>query len=126
MGQKTHPIGFRVGITRSHDSRWYANKKDFPRLLKQDQDVRGYIKRLFYGAQIPRIETRDRFPRTQNGETVGMIGPHSLSVQLKHQIIRCVIDRADLLEHYVALELEIPVAQCRVSHQIRENVQRSR
>lgn len=56
MGQKTHPIGFRVGITRRHDSRWYANKKDFPRLLKQDQEVRGYIKKLFYGAQIPRIE----------------------------------------------------------------------
>ena len=56
MGQKTHPIGFRVGITRRHDSRWYANKKDFPRLLKQDQDVRAYIKKLFYGAQIPRIE----------------------------------------------------------------------
>jgi small subunit ribosomal protein S3 len=56
MGQKTHPIGFRVGITRRHDSRWYANKKDFPRLLKQDQEVRNYIKKLFYGAQIPRIE----------------------------------------------------------------------
>jgi small subunit ribosomal protein S3 len=56
MGQKTHPIGFRVGITRRHDSRWYANKKEFPRLLKQDQEVRAYIKKLFYGAQIPRIE----------------------------------------------------------------------
>ncbi|MHC5052474.1 MAG: 30S ribosomal protein S3 [Planctomycetota bacterium] len=56
MGQKTHPIGFRVGITRRHDSRWYANKKDFPRLLKQDQEVRAFIKKLFYGAQIPRIE----------------------------------------------------------------------
>jgi small subunit ribosomal protein S3 len=56
MGQKTHPIGFRVGVTRRHDSRWYASKKDFPRLLKQDQEVRAYIKKLFYGAQIPRIE----------------------------------------------------------------------
>jgi len=56
MGQKTHPIGFRVGITRRHDSRWYANKKDFPRLLKEDQEVRHFIKRHFYGAQIPRIE----------------------------------------------------------------------
>jgi small subunit ribosomal protein S3 len=56
MGQKTHPIGFRVGITRRHDSRWYANKKDFPRLLKEDQDIRHFIKKLFYGAQIPRIE----------------------------------------------------------------------
>lgn len=56
MGQKTHPVGFRVGITRRHDSRWYADKKEFPRLLKQDQEIRNYIKRQFYGAQIPRIE----------------------------------------------------------------------
>jgi len=56
MGQKTHPIGFRVGITRRHDSRWYANKKDFPRLLKQDLEIRKFIKDQFYGAQIPRIE----------------------------------------------------------------------
>jgi len=56
MGQKTHPIGFRVGVTRRHDSRWYANKKDFPKLLKQDFEVRKFIKDQFYGAQIPRIE----------------------------------------------------------------------
>ncbi len=56
MGQKTHPIGFRVGITRRHDSRWYANKRDFPALLLQDAEIRKFIKDQFYGAQIPRIE----------------------------------------------------------------------
>ena len=56
MGQKTHPIGFRVGITRRHDSRWYADKREFPRLLKQDVEIRAFIKKEFYGAQIPRIE----------------------------------------------------------------------
>ena len=56
MGQKTHPIGFRVGITRRHDSRWYANKKEFPQLLEQDQKIRRYIKQQFFGAQIPRVE----------------------------------------------------------------------
>ncbi len=56
MGQKTHPIGFRVGITRRHDSRWYAHKKEFPQLLQQDFRIRQFIKEQFYGAQIPRIE----------------------------------------------------------------------
>jgi small subunit ribosomal protein S3 len=56
MGQKTHPIGFRVGITRRHDSRWYASKKEFPALLKQDHEIRAFIKDQFYGAQITRIE----------------------------------------------------------------------
>ncbi len=56
MGQKVSPTGFRVGITRRHESRWYANKKDFPALLKQDQEIRKFIKDQFYHAQIPRIE----------------------------------------------------------------------
>ncbi len=56
MGQKTHPIGFRVGVTMRHDSRWFAGKKEFPKLLRQDQEIRKYIKDQFYGAQIPRIE----------------------------------------------------------------------
>jgi len=56
MGQKTHPIGFRVGVTQRHDSRWYAGKKEFPKLLRQDQEIRKFVKDQFYGAQIPRIE----------------------------------------------------------------------
>ena len=43
MGQKTNPIGFRLGVSREHRSRYYANK-DMPALLKEDQLVRGYLK----------------------------------------------------------------------------------
>ena len=35
MGQKTNPIGFRLGITKQWRSRWYASGKDFPQLLKE-------------------------------------------------------------------------------------------
>ncbi len=42
MGQKTHPIGFRLGITKNWRSRWYANR-DFPQLLKEDEMLRKYI-----------------------------------------------------------------------------------
>src|SRR5262245_27872321 len=43
MGQKTNPIGFRLGVSRDHRSRYYAGK-DLPALLKEDQLVRGYLK----------------------------------------------------------------------------------
>ena len=36
MGQKTHPIGFRLAVTKDWDSRWYANKQDFPVYVKED------------------------------------------------------------------------------------------
>ena len=43
MGQKTHPFGFRVGITEAHRSRWYAPKLLFGDLLVEDQKIRRYI-----------------------------------------------------------------------------------
>ena len=56
MGQKTHPVGFRTGIYLDWRSRWYAPKKDFARLLKEDRQIRTYIKKRFYGAGIPKVE----------------------------------------------------------------------
>ncbi len=55
MGQKTHPYGFRLGYTRTWNSRWYA-KKDFVKLLHEDVEIRGTIKSRLYHAGIARIE----------------------------------------------------------------------
>ena len=61
MGQKTHPTGFRIGITENWRSRWYSKKKEFGRLLIEDQRIREYIKREYKFAGIPKIEIeRDR------------------------------------------------------------------
>ncbi len=47
MGQKTHPFGFRVGVTEGHKSRWYAPKALFAELLVEDYEIRKYVdKRL--------------------------------------------------------------------------------
>ncbi len=56
MGQKVHPTGYRIAVIEPWRSRWYANKKDYARLLIQDQVIREYIRKEFKGAGIPRIE----------------------------------------------------------------------
>jgi small subunit ribosomal protein S3 len=56
VGQKTHPIGFRTGIYLDWSSRWYAPKKDFARLLKEDRVIREFVKKEFAGAGIPKVE----------------------------------------------------------------------
>lgn len=56
MGQKAHPIGFRTGVYMDWKSRWYAGKKDFARLLREDREIRTFIKKEFYGAGIPKVE----------------------------------------------------------------------
>jgi small subunit ribosomal protein S3 len=55
MGQKVNPIGFRLGITRTWDSRWFA-KKDYAKLLHEDIKLREFLKSKLYGAGISRIE----------------------------------------------------------------------
>ena len=55
MGQKTHPVGFRLGITKLHRSRWYANR-EFPALLKEDELLRKYLKARLGHAAIADIQ----------------------------------------------------------------------
>lgn len=55
MGQKVHPKGFRIGVTRNWDSRWYADR-DFTELLHEDYKIRKFIKDRFYAAGVSTVE----------------------------------------------------------------------
>lgn len=55
MGQKTNPIGFRLGVTRTWDSRWFA-KKNYSELLHEDLVIRKFLKKKLFQAGISRIE----------------------------------------------------------------------
>ena len=55
MGQKVHPTGFRLGIIKTWDSRWYANRS-FPQLLEEDIRIRDFLKERLYHAGVSRIE----------------------------------------------------------------------
>ena len=56
MGQKTNPIGLRLALTRDWRSKWYANKKDFGKLLDEDSKIRGILKKKLESAAVPRIQ----------------------------------------------------------------------
>src|SRR5258707_3492575 len=55
MGQKTNPIGFRVGVTKDWRSKWYAEKKEFGKLLSEDRKIRDVLKKKLESASVPRI-----------------------------------------------------------------------
>ncbi len=55
MGQKVHPIGFRLGIIKTWDSKWYA-EADYAKLLHEDIKLRNYLKKRLYHAGISKIE----------------------------------------------------------------------
>ena len=55
MGQKIHPVGFRLPVTRNWASRWYANNQNFAAMLAEDLQVRDYLKGKLKNAAVSRI-----------------------------------------------------------------------
>ena len=55
MGQKIHPTGFRLAVSRNWASRWYANNRDFAGMLAEDVKVREYLKAKLKNAAVSRV-----------------------------------------------------------------------
>ena len=56
MGQKVNPNGFRVGVIRDWNTRWYASKKEFADYLIEDKKIRDHLKKVHYGASVSKID----------------------------------------------------------------------
>ncbi|WP_373231655.1 30S ribosomal protein S3 [Cohnella sp.] len=56
MGQKVNPVGFRIGIIRDWESKWYAGNKDFGNLLMEDVKIREFLKKKLKDAAVSKIE----------------------------------------------------------------------
>ncbi len=61
MGQKVHPHGFRVGVIKNWDTRWYASKKNFADYLVEDDKIRKHLKEKLFAAGISKIEIERAF-----------------------------------------------------------------
>src|SRR5437899_185916 len=55
MGQKIHPIGFRLSVNKNWSSRWYANSKNFAAMLNEDLKVRDYLKKRLSHASVGKV-----------------------------------------------------------------------
>jgi len=128
LGQKVHPIGFRLGIIKTWDSRWFA-KKDYPSFVVEDHKIRKFIKKRLYQAGISKIEIeraagkiRIRIHTARPGIVIGKKGAEieSLRRELENMVHReIMIDiqevrkpevEAQLVAENVALQLERRVA----------------
>lgn len=55
MGQKTHPLGFRLGITQTHRSSWFEVAKNYPSTLEEDFKIRNYLEKELATAGVSKI-----------------------------------------------------------------------
>ena len=66
MGQKVHPKIFRTGIIYSWESKWFANKRDYAKLLREDTNIKTYLRKKLKESSVDRIEVE----RTHRALTV--------------------------------------------------------
>ncbi len=55
MGQKIHPTGFRLAVTKNWQSKWYANSKQFPEMLQNDIKVRDFLTKKLVNAAVSKV-----------------------------------------------------------------------
>jgi small subunit ribosomal protein S3 len=124
LGQKTHPIGFRLGVIRTWDSRWFA-KKEYADWLMEDERIRRYIRTRLKKAGIAHIEI-ERAPKkvsinihaARPGMVIGRKGSEvdKLRDELHHLTEKSIYlnivevkkpeKNAQLVAEHIALQLE--------------------
>lgn len=128
MGQKVNPIGLRLGIVRSWESTWYADR-DYAKFLLEDQKIRKYLKKRLYHAGISKInisrtgeKLKLKLHTARPGIVIGKKGTEieALKIDLDKLTNRqCVVDiqevrrpeaHAQLVAENVALQLERRIA----------------
>lgn len=147
MGQKIHPTGFRLGITKEHGSCWYADPKHYPSQLQEDHAIRRYIEKNLSNAGISDVriarkadqidlEVRTARPGVVVGR--GGSGIESLRVGLQQalkdsnrqirinvvEVARVDADAA-LIAEYIVQQLERRVSFRRVVRQAIQRAQRA-
>lgn len=99
MGQKVHPIGFRLGIHRNWDSRWFAGK-EYSDFVLEDHKIRRFLKKRLFQAGVARIEieraankVRIRIHTARPGIVIGKKGVEieKLKKDLEKKIPRDII-----------------------------------
>lgn len=148
MGQKIHPIGFRLGITQEHRSRWFGDTKRYPELLQEDYKIRQHISKddvlSKAGISQVRIERKaDQIDLEVHTARPGVVvgrgggGIEKLRTDLQtalgsnRQIRINVIEvarvdaDAELIAEYIAQQLERRVSFRRVVRQAIQRAQRA-
>lgn len=128
MGQKVHPLGFRLGITKDWLSKWYANK-DFPNLLIQDIKVREYIKKRYMLGTVSRVIIDRGLNRVKvtimTARPAVVIGKKGQEIEaLKKSLKEIVKDKEIIInvEEVKKPELDAQLVAENIAFQIQKNV----
>jgi small subunit ribosomal protein S3 len=145
VGQKTHPLGFRLGITQKHRSSWFETKENYPTILEEDYKIRKHIESNLSSAGISKIEIHrksDQIELEIHTSRPGIIvGRSGLGIEkLKEDLSKVLHNNkhlrinvselakadsdASLIAEFIAQQLEKRVAFRRATRQAIQKAQR--
>ncbi len=128
MGQKVNPIGFRVGVIKDWNTRWYADKKNFADNLVEDDKVRKFIKKKLYASGVSRIyieRTSDRIKITINTAKPGIvIGRSGQAIEeLKNEVQKLTSHKVNInIEEIKRPELDAQLVAENIAQQLENRV----
>lgn len=145
MGQKVSPVGLRIGVNKPWVSSWYANKKDFAKYIKEDNEIRSFLKKKYYTSAISTIEIERTATRVvvtvYTGRPGMLIGTKGSGVEgIKKELAKVVIGKtlvvnvkevkkpdldATLVAESIANQLEKRIAFKRALKQALQRVMRA-
>jgi small subunit ribosomal protein S3 len=146
VGQKINPTGFRLGVTKEHQSCWYADSKRYPELLQEDRLIREYVNKELNNAGISQVKIErkaDQIDLAINTARPGVVvgrggsGIEKLRTELQEKVgnnrqirinvieVARVDADAALIAEYICQQLERRVSFRRVVRQAIQRAQRA-
>jgi small subunit ribosomal protein S3 len=147
VGQKIHPVGFRLGITQEHKSRWFADAKRYPELLAEDRKIRQYVEKNLANAGISQVRIERKADQidleihtarpgvvvgrggtgieTLKAGLVAALGGGNRQIRINVIEVARVDADAGLIAEYIAQQLERRVSFRRVVRQAIQRAQRA-
>ena len=129
MGQKVNPIGLRLGVNRTWESRWYANSKEYGGLLHEDLKIRSFLKKRLKQAGISRVvierphgKCRITVYTARPGVVIGRKGE---DIQKLRKELSAMINGADVLLNLVEVrkpEIDATLVAESVAQQLERRV----
>jgi small subunit ribosomal protein S3 len=111
VGQKTHPLGFRLGITQEHRSGWYATFSQYSNLLEEDNKIRNFLNKLAKTASISKIQINrnglgDQIQlKIETGRPGTLVGENGLGIEnLVHNIKKIIPKNRQLTINIIEVE----------------------
>ena len=103
MGQKVSPIGQRIGINKDWESKWYAPKHDFAKVLKEDMELRKYLDKNLVDKGVAKVEIERNKKRTE--VTIHSAKPGVLIGKGGEEIEKLKKNLSDLVGHPIQVSI---------------------